>query len=504
MTPAVPRYNSAGSSEQGYVRPNNEDRVHFDDARGFYLVVDGMGGHEAGEQAAAIAVDRIKARLERQTGTVEQRVREAIALANNAIYDAARLRPEWHGMACVLTVAVIDDGQVTIGHVGDSRLYRIQRGKIEKITHDHSPVGEREDSGELTEADAMRHPRRNEVFRDVGSQQHAPDDPNFIEIAQIPFDDSSALLLCTDGLSDALSSQQILDIVAQNAGDRWAAVRALIAAATERGKDNVSAVLVEGARFAQSFGRRAAAAAQPARRSAGRLAFLLIGLVAGVLLGVRLGRFLLNNTNTPQPPRTVVVVAPLTIAAALDTARPGDTVSVPPGTYDTPVQLKSGVDLVSTQPRQAILAGGVSASNVQNAGLEAFLIRGGVRIDNSDVIVSRDEITGSPQAGIEFNGASRGAVVACSVHDNNGPGIAVLDTSAPAIENNVVFSNRPGLLVKSAAIPVILSNIFLASTPDTVSLPHADPAVLDHNYFTPPAAVKRPSARPQEPRRERR
>src|SRR5882724_1325133 len=141
MTPAAPRYLSAAASDQGLVRGNNEDRVYCDDVRGFFVVVDGMGGHEAGEQAAEIAVERLKARLERQTGTVEQRLREAITLANNAIYEAARTTPAWHGMSCVLTVAAIEDGQVTIGHVGDSRLYQIKRGQIQKITRDHSPVG---------------------------------------------------------------------------------------------------------------------------------------------------------------------------------------------------------------------------------------------------------------------------------------------------------------------------------------------------------------------------
>ena len=86
--------------------------------------------------------------------------------------------------------------------MGDSRLYLIRRGEIRKVTRDHSPVGEREDAGEIGEAEAMRHPRRNEVFRDVGSEEHAPDDANFIDIERLPFDAETALLLCSDGLSD--------------------------------------------------------------------------------------------------------------------------------------------------------------------------------------------------------------------------------------------------------------------------------------------------------------
>src|SRR5581483_3139957 len=134
-----------------------------------------------------------------QTGTTEQRIREAIAVANNEILNAARSNPDWEGMACVLTLAVLENGSAVIGHVGDSRLYQIRGGAIRKVTHDHSPVGEREDARERTEAEAMKHPRRNEVYRDVGSEEHAPDDADFIEIQRVPFEPDCALLLCSDG-----------------------------------------------------------------------------------------------------------------------------------------------------------------------------------------------------------------------------------------------------------------------------------------------------------------
>src|SRR5207248_5674536 len=155
--------------------------------------------------------------------------------ANNEILRAARSTAEWKGMACVLTLAVLENGSAVVGHVGDSRLYEIRAGAIRKMTHDHSPVGEREDSGELTEAQAMQHPRRNEVYRDVGSVERTPDADDFIEIVQMPFEPDSALLLCSDGLSDAISSGKILSIIEQNAGDRSATARALISAANEVG-----------------------------------------------------------------------------------------------------------------------------------------------------------------------------------------------------------------------------------------------------------------------------
>src|SRR5689334_13377875 len=99
----------AAESDPGRIRTNNEDRVHCDPQRGIFLVVDGIGGQAAGEHAADIAVQMVRTRLERQTGTAEQRVREAIALANDEIVRAVGTRPEWRGMACVLTVALVED-----------------------------------------------------------------------------------------------------------------------------------------------------------------------------------------------------------------------------------------------------------------------------------------------------------------------------------------------------------------------------------------------------------
>ena len=144
----------AGATHPGLIRDHNEDRLHVDPERGILIVVDGIGGQAAGETAAETAIAFVRSRLERQTGRVEERVREAIAVANNEILRLARQNPAWAGMGCVLTLAVIEDGMVTVGHVGDSRLYRLGADGIVKVTRDHSPVGMREDEGELSEADA--------------------------------------------------------------------------------------------------------------------------------------------------------------------------------------------------------------------------------------------------------------------------------------------------------------------------------------------------------------
>src|SRR4051812_21771627 len=243
---------AAGDSHPGLQRSINEDRFHCDAAHGVFIVVDGVGGQAAGEKAAETALATVRTRLERETGPVEDRVREAIALANNEVYRLASIRPEWQGMACVLTVAVVNNGDFVVGHVGDTRLYKLRAGRIEKLTRDHSPVGEREDAGELSERDAMQHPRRNEVYRDVGSEHHDPDDPGFIDVFRQPLETDAALLLCSVGLTDAVTSGTITEIVAGLAGHPFEVVRALIEAANAAGgKDNVTVVYVEGPRFAE-------------------------------------------------------------------------------------------------------------------------------------------------------------------------------------------------------------------------------------------------------------
>src|SRR3989442_5788908 len=295
----------AGDSHPGLVRSNNEDRFYFDPDRGIFLVIDGIGGHAAGEKAADIALSMVRSRLERETGSAGERIREAITVANNEIFRLARTNPLWNGMACVLTVAVIENGSAVIGHVGDSRLYKIRAGRIEKVTHDHSPVGEREDRNDLSESDAMRHPRRNEVFRDVGTEEHTPDDSEFIELLQIPFEEDSALLLCSDGLSDQLTSTEILRTVVRGAGNPDYAVQELIAAANRAGgKDNVSVVIAESPLFSRQPGGGSAPDKAVTNLFTGRAAVAIYSFILGVLLLAalesRFGWLQPNRTSGPS------------------------------------------------------------------------------------------------------------------------------------------------------------------------------------------------------------
>ena len=294
------------ASDAGRQRSANEDRVLADEERGVFLVVDGMGGHAAGEVAAETAIQVLQEQISSfdREGDLEQELREAISAANNAVFRLAQQRSEFAGMACVLTLAVARADRVTVGHVGDSRLYLAWNGELRKLTSDHSPVGEKEDSGELTEEEAMHHPRRNEVYRDVGSQVHQPDDAEFVETKSFLFRPDAALLLCSDGLSDVLTSAQISSIVESYEGDPDDVARQLIEAANRAGgKDNISVVFVPGAEF---VGREAASVTAARQRHAvtrvrpasGRwravlktILLLLIGMVLGIALWLAIQRF---------------------------------------------------------------------------------------------------------------------------------------------------------------------------------------------------------------------
>jgi serine/threonine protein phosphatase PrpC len=304
-------------SDPGRVRAENQDRACADDDLGIFLVVDGLGGHAAGEKAAETAVEVIRAemarvRLEEPDGDARDRIRRAITVANNRIFEEAADNETWRGMACVLTLAAVSDDKVIVGHVGDSRLYLTWNGAIRKLTSDHSPVGEREDAGELTEAQAMAHPRRNEVFRDVGSRRREPDEEDFIEVKEFLFKPDAAILLCSDGLSDLLTSTEMLEVIERYNGDPAQVAHELVEAANVAGgNDNITAIFVVGSEFLGNASPAAAEArsrnaitkardevlsesdsaggmARVARALTTRVAFLIYGFVLGVVLALAL------------------------------------------------------------------------------------------------------------------------------------------------------------------------------------------------------------------------
>lgn len=416
---------AAFRSDPGRVRANNEDLALLDSARGLFGVIDGMGGQAAGEVAAGIARDVILQRLARPLGSPAERVREAIAIANNEIYNRAERAPELRGMACVVTLALVANGTLTIGHVGDSRLYRFGPDGVHKLTHDHSPVGEREDAQELSEIEAMRHPRRNQVFRDVGSARRDKDEEAFVEIVEVPLAPDHAILLCSDGLTDMVSSAVIERLVRQHAGRPQEVADALVAAANEAGgKDNVTVVYAEGPAFADGPRGEAGSTAGPSvanrvlrSRTTWFSAGSLAGILAALLLVWRAGIFGFDGSRT-------LVVGPDASAAftrigqAMAGARPGDLVRLEPGVYAERVILRDGVDLAARIPgtvtivRPSNASGEVVALTVfgsacgRVAGLHiastpALPIDVGVRLHGQGCTLEQLDLSGGMRAGIE-------------------------------------------------------------------------------------------------------
>jgi len=511
---------AAAATDPGRERRNNEDRVLCEPDLGIYAVIDGVGGESAGEIAADIAVDVLRARLSRRTTDAARLVREAIALANRQIYERAKNDPGLAGMSCVLTVAVLDTadpantagpagtgpGQTaTVGHVGDSRLYALAPGEIRKVTADHSPVGAREDAGDLSEAEAMRHPRRNEIYRDVGSAPHEPEEAGWIDVLTVPFPADGALLFCSDGLSDMVPAAEIRTAVEKNAASPEAAVRTLIERANAAGgKDNISVVLVTGDRYAEAVRRhgsgqmpsgqrgtgpavapiplRGAARARPSL--AGKLGKLLLAAVVLAAVAAGVGFFFFREPflNTldgilgghAASGGLVVGIGDgglATISEALLRAKPGQTIEVAPGTYRERLTLRDGVRLAARTPRTVVLqapegAGSpasaaspatpatralpaISATGVHGARVEGFRVEGsaaapwsvGVRLDGSEVEIDGVEVGGATGAGIEIRGADRSTVRYSYLHGNGGPGVAVSGDAAPRLLDNLIAGN---------------------------------------------------------------
>jgi PPM family protein phosphatase len=467
---------AAGRSDRGRTRSNNEDRILVDVPRGLYVVVDGMGGQAGGERAAEVAAKIIAMRLSRQTGEAEKRVREAFALASTEIYELAQQEPELKGMACVATLALIEGDRVVVGHIGDSRLYLLEPNNIRKLTSDHSPVGEMEDAGKLTEEAAMQHPRRNEVYRDLGSAPHAPDDPDFVEVHSFVLPDCSALLLCSDGLTDQVAAEQIRLIVEQHAGEPNAAALALIEAANDAGgKDNVSAILVETTQYA---GMSEKYKVKAVSRS-GWASFLAGLLVATALFGI-LRPYLEETTSgirfsfgTVRRPHTWMVgrEGMSSIVDALDKAKSGDTISVSPGEYHGALHLRSGVLLVSPEVYGAkIIAPGVAVMGdaVHDARFSGFEIVGpgdiGVQLVNSDVELTKVKVSGMRKAGVEIDGG-KSSLEGSTIEGNSGTGVYVHGLTSPYVDHNVIRNNGqgsdplPGLFIAGSATPHVWANV---------------------------------------------
>jgi serine/threonine protein phosphatase PrpC len=248
--------NFFGATDLGRQRQNNEDAfIAQQTADGRYIiacVIDGVGGYSGGEVAAAIAHETIIQRLNNLGGEVIPGITDALITANHKIWEARQANAGHSSMACVVTLALVDieTNQFYYAHLGDTRLYLFRDGSLVKISHDHSFVGFLEDSGRLSESDAMNHPKRNEIDKALGFKSDAAA-ADYIETGQSPFLPGDMLLLCSDGLTDLVDKAAMTKIMARH--DSLEVIgRELIGAANYGGgRDNITVVVVKNNKLKQ-------------------------------------------------------------------------------------------------------------------------------------------------------------------------------------------------------------------------------------------------------------
>lgn len=234
----------------GTVRKINEDaclavppwsRLAIQKRACLFAVADGMGGHNAGEVASTIAVNALRDWFaEAEIDQVDERLfEEVFAATNSLIWDYSQKNPETSGMGTTLTAMVVKGKSAIIGHIGDSRLYRMRGGKLELITNDHSLVAEQVRMGKLTPEQARVHPTRNILSRVMGGRQFVVPD-----CFQIEVEPEDLFLICSDGVTGMIDDNQITKMLLEQSPSRVA--RALCDQANkDGGKDNSTAVVLK-------------------------------------------------------------------------------------------------------------------------------------------------------------------------------------------------------------------------------------------------------------------
>ena len=247
------------TTDVGVKRNHNEDCVGITPELGFAVLADGMGGHNAGEVASAMAVEvttryldvrlpkTAEAQLDEDTGFTSESIlaREGITMANNAIFEASTQRPECAGMGTTVVAAIFYGDRLTAAHVGDSRMYRMRGDLLSHVTEDHSLIQEQVRRGLLTADDARNSAIKNLVTRALGVE---PDvEPDIVEdIVQA----GDIYLMCSDGLTDVVPDEAIRLTLTQNSKDLRKAAAQLVQLANDAGgPDNISVILIRTQKY---------------------------------------------------------------------------------------------------------------------------------------------------------------------------------------------------------------------------------------------------------------
>ena len=227
---------SAGVTQTGNVRRSNEDSYLMRSP--LFMVADGMGGAQAGEIASRMCAEAFGA-ADLLRGEPAEVLRETFQTANRRIFERSRSDPDVAGMGTTVTAAFMDDeGTIAFAHVGDSRAYLLRDGSLQRLSDDHSLVGELVRKGELSETDAERHPQRSVITRALGTDESVEVD-SFAVRAQ----DGDVFLLCSDGLNTMVPEPTIADILAGDGAAAKLARDLVRAALAGGGEDNVTAIV---------------------------------------------------------------------------------------------------------------------------------------------------------------------------------------------------------------------------------------------------------------------
>jgi protein phosphatase len=241
----------SAKSDLGLKRKVNEDSFLADESIGLFMVLDGIGGHLAGEVASKLGLNTIKENVIRSIkdkpladnqnlSREVQILNESLLLANQIIYEAANSRPEYFGMGTTVASLLLGRENIAIAHVGDSRIYLIRENSIERLTEDHSLVMEQLKRGIISAEEAEKSEMKNIITRALGAEELLT--PTVDEL--IPFN-NDLFLICSDGLTDLVTDDELLEIILKSRHLFDQAVQNLIDKANEKGgKDNITAILV--------------------------------------------------------------------------------------------------------------------------------------------------------------------------------------------------------------------------------------------------------------------
>jgi PPM family protein phosphatase len=242
-------YQFASLTHPGMARENNEDSMAIDEGTQLAVLADGMGGYNAGEVASGMATTFIKSEMSRwlsQAGAnaSAKDVRRALEIcvenANRSIFNAANSNPHYVGMGTTLVVGVFQDSRLMVGHIGDSRCYRLRGQEFSQITKDHSLLQEQLDAGLITPEQAAQSTNKNLVTRALGVEDSVQTEVNEFRVEK-----GDVYLMCSDGLSDMITDDQICGILTSAATFDQASQQLVDAANAAGGRDNISVLLVK-------------------------------------------------------------------------------------------------------------------------------------------------------------------------------------------------------------------------------------------------------------------